>query len=638
MQQAIPNDILKELKQQQQLLKIEYEAEKSSFHELTNRIGITRLVSRGAAWYPVRRGKFFYNSLNQPALEILHDNTDEDNADFADHLFEHGKAITFFTLAGDPGAKPHLSGSATVSFVDGNRMVVILPDGSQADYGGSSGKTQTGVMLSFDDTTYKAMFDALSRTVNATGRFAELRDLLFSKRISPQFRQTSAPASGYLNPGQQKGVDLVVRAKDVAVVHGPPGTGKTTTLVEAIFETLRRESQTLVCAQSNMAVDWIAEKLIDRGISVLRIGNPSRVNDKMLSFTYERRFEDHPDYPELWNIRRSIRQLRSNGRRSCEQWHQKLDRLQSRATNLELRIHNDLFLQARVIACTLVGSSSHLLDGMKFPTLFIDEAAQALEAASLIAIRRAGRVILAGDHHQLPPTVKSLDAARGGLGRSLMERVVAYHPEVVTLLTRQYRMNRAIMEFPNRWFYNGQMEADSSVEYRGILDYDSAIDWIDTSELGADELSDVDLYTESLAGDRFGRVNRGEAEVTIEAVEAYVQRLGVNRILDEQIDFGIISPYRAQVHYLRRLVKQSAILRPVKRLLSVNTIDGFQGQERDVIVISLVRSNEDGQIGFLNDLRRMNVAITRARMKLILIGHSPTLTKHRFFRELKNMI
>ena len=438
----------------------------------------------------------------------------------------------------------------------------------------------------------------------------------------------------YLNATQEEAVNKVLRAKDVAVVHGPPGTGKTTTLVEAIYETLRRESQVLVCAQSNMAVDWISEKLVDRGVNVLRIGNPTRVNDKMLSFTYERRFEAHPDYELLWSIRKAIRELRAHRKRGDDKFHQKLERLKERATELEIRINAQLFGEARVIASTLVGSSSRLLEGQKFGTLFIDEAAQALEAACWIPIRRVSRVILAGDHCQLPPTVKSIAALKGGLGKTLMERIVENKPETVTLLKMQYRMNEEIMRFSSDWFYGNQVESAPEVKYRSILDLDIPMSWIDTSSWSESST----LFKEQFVGESFGRINKAEAELTLLVLEKYFQKIGKERILDERLDVGIISPYRAQVQYLRRQLKKKEFFKPYRSLISVNTVDGFQGQERDIILISLVRANDEGQIGFLRDLRRMNVAITRARMKLIILGDASTMTRHPFYKKLHEYI
>ena len=388
-----------------------------------------------------------------------------------------------------------------------------------------------------------------------------------------------------------------------------------------------------------MAVDWISEKLVDRGVNVLRIGNPTRVNDKMLSFTYERRFEAHPDYPQLWAIRKTIRQLRANRKRGDHSFHQKMERLKEREIELELRIRNQLFGEARVIASTLVGSANRLLDGMKFGTLFIDEAAQALEAACWIPIRRASRVILAGDHCQLPPTIKSIAAMKGGLDKTLMQRIVDNKPEAVTLLTMQYRMNEDIMRFSSDWFYHGRVEAAPIVKYRGILDLDKAIEWIDIGQIDDDSDNTAERkYHEEFVGENFGRINKAEAHETLLSLARYFVRIGRQRIIDERIDVGIISPYRAQVQYLRRLIKKTDFYKPLRKIISVNTVDGFQGQERDIIVISLVRSNEQGQIGFLNDLRRMNVAITRARMKLIILGDASTLTRHPFYRKLKDYV
>lgn len=623
---------IQSLQEQRRLLQIEYEEEKRAFSELSARIGLTRLAERGNAWQHISVGKVYYNSLNQRVVEVFRPEGNSDD----DHNFEYGRPVAFFTLSGDD-TKPSFPFSGIVSFVDGDRMVVSIPE--SADLSRLSSAVESGVMLSFDETSYRTMFEAIDRTIKAKGRLAELRDLIYSRRKVGEL--TFAPIGfPYLNPAQQTAVNKVLCAKDVAVVHGPPGTGKTTTLVEAIAETLRREPQVLVCAQSNMAVDWICERLVDRGVHVLRLGNPSRVNDKMLSFTYERRFESHPDYPDLWSIRKAIRELRSAKRRGSDQWHQKIDRLRSRATELEIRINQDLFNSAHVIASTLVGSASRLLDGMRFSTLFIDEAAQALEAASLIPIRRAGRVVLAGDHCQLPPTVKSYEAMKAGLGKSLMERIVDNHPESVTLLTMQYRMNHEIMRFSNEWFYGGAMTAAPEVRHRGILDYDTPIEWIDTADaiLAIDEdKSEEDQkqsFREALAGESHGRINRDEAEFSVLILRKYIEKIGKQRFLDERIDVGLISPYRAQVQYIRGLIKRIPFFKPFRHLLSVNTVDGFQGQERDVIIISLVRSNEEGNIGFLRDLRRMNVAMTRARMKLIIIGNVATMTRHPFYRSL----
>lgn len=632
-------DAEREIDRQRRLLTIEYEAEREEFTRIIDRMRIERLAARGHARFPVIPGRDYYNSLNNRVIELI-GGVDDDEADDSSHDFDPGRQVVIVALSGDPGAVPRRLMTAAVSYVDGPRMVVALPDG--ADPGKLRGaEGRLGVILSFDETTYRTMFEALDRVASAKGRLGELRDLIYGRSHAAEL--TLAPMRfPYLNSSQERGVNKVLRAKDVAVVHGPPGTGKTTTLVEAIAETLRRESQVMVCAQSNMAVDWISEKLVDRGINVVRLGNPTRVNDKMLSFTYERRFEAHPDYPTLWSIRKALRELRG-ARRSSDQWHQKVDRLRSRAIELEIRINNDIFASANVIASTLTGSASRLLEGMTFPTVFIDEAAQALEAACWIPMRRARRMVLAGDHCQLPPTVKSFDALKGGLARSLMERIVENHPEAVTLLTTQYRMHEDIMRFSSEWFYGGAVEAAPEVRHRGILDFEIPITWIDTTASSAEgddgKAGDQDDFREALSGGSFGRVNKAEAELTVRLLEEYITHIGRQRVLDERIDFGVITPYRAQVSYLRRLLRKASWARSLRHLITVNTVDGFQGRERDVIILSLVRSNDSHSIGFLRDLRRMNVAITRTRSKLIIVGSVSTLAgAHPFYRRLHRYV
>ena len=646
MEQISP---IQALLQQRTLLQLEYYTEKEAFRKLTEQMGMQRKVKRGDAWFPLQVGKSFYNSLNQTAIEVFR-TSDQD----IEHNFEFGRPVMFFRSEGSEELK-YFSFTGTVSYVDGDRMVVTVPDSAPLLELQQS-TDPIGVQLSFDETSYKLMFEALDRVMKAkNNRLAYLRDLFYSHQKAGRF-SFEPMKFPWLNPTQERAVNEVLWAKDVAIVHGPPGTGKTTTLVEAINETLMRESQVLVCAQSNMAVDWISEKLVDRGINVLRIGNPTRVNDKMLGFTYERRFESHADYPQLWAIRKAIRELRKNRKKGSENYHQKMDRLKSRASEIELRINAELFGEARVIACTLVGSAHHLLEGMKFGTLFIDEAAQALEAACWIPMKRASRVILAGDLCQLPPTVKSIAALRAGLGKTLMERIAENKPEVVTLLKIQYRMNDEIMRFSSDWFYGGKVESAPQIKYRSVLDYDHPITWIDTSneenqitiegedapEDSASTASSVsaanlnsDLnFKEQFVGESFGRINKAEAELTLLTLAEYFTKIGKQRVLEERIDVGIISPYRAQVQYLKKLIKKYEFFKPYRRLISVNTVDGFQGQERDVILISLVRSNDEGQIGFLKDLRRMNVAMTRARMKLIILGNKDTMTKHPFYKKL----
>ena len=612
--------MIQDLARQKELLLKEYEFEKEQFQRQTQNMGVQKKVRRGMCWFPLSVGRSYYNSLDQLVVEVSR-TADTD----VEHLFEPGKPVCFFQEDAS-GMLSYMKFVAQISFVEENRMVIALPSAQALTQ--LSNADRLGVQLYLDEYTYRLMFQALDTVISAKdNRLAQLRDIC----------HTSAPASEFsfepvrfpwLNASQEKAADLVLRAKDVAVVHGPPGTGKTTTLVEAIYETLRREVQVLVCAQSNMAVDWISEKLSERGVNILRIGNPTRVTDRMLNDTYERRFERHPLYDQLWGIRRNIRQLYDSREGNRENRHQKIARLKERATELEYTINESLFADARVIACTLTGSAHHLLQGRRFGTLFIDEAAQALEASCWIAILKADRIILAGDHRQLPPTIKSPAALSGGLDKTLMQIICENKPRCVSMLNVQYRMCDEIMQFPNREFYDGLLHSDPSVKYRGILDWDTAIEWVESEENEG----------ETLASDGLSRINPVEAELALQTLHNYIERIGKDRILHERLDIGIISPYKGQVQLLRHMLRKNSYWKPLRHLISVNTVDGFQGQERDIILISMVRNNEQGQVGFLSDLRRMNVAITRARMKLIIIGHSPTLCRHPFYKRLKHYI
>lgn len=615
--------MIQKLVRQRELLKLEYEYEKEQFQRQTEAMGVERKVRRGLCWYPLNVGRNYYNSLDQLVVDVTNGVPQED----VEHQFEPGKPVCFFEQDASEMLR-YMKFVGQVSYVEDNRMVIVLPSADALQQVQSA--QRLGVQLYLDEYTYRQMFAALDQVINAQkGRLAELRDIIHTSASAHKF--TFAPVRfPWLNSSQEQAVNEVLWAKDVAVVHGPPGTGKTTTLVEAIYETLRRETQVLVCAQSNMAVDWISEKLADRGVSVLRIGNPTRVTDKMLGYTFERRFESHPRYTDLWTLRHEIRRMYDSQKGRSDSFHQKIERLKDRCTELEMTITADLFADARVVACTLTGSANRLLVGHHFGTLFIDEAAQALEAACWIAMQKANRVILAGDHRQLPPTIKCIEALKGGLDQTMMQTIVENKPAQVSLLTVQYRMSDGIMQFPNQEFYEGRLESAPQVKYRGILDWDTAIDWIDTPE-GMD-------YQEQQAGDGLSRQNPAEAELTLQSLKDYFIKIGKDRILYERVDVGIISPYRGQVSLLRRMLRRDSYWKPFRHLITINTIDGFQGQERDVIVISMVRNNDEGDVGFLRDLRRMNVAITRARMKILLIGNRTTLSHYPFYRRLLRYI
>ena len=587
---TIKPSVAKHFVEQRQLLQMEYEHERDEYKRISEQWGVERTVRRGLCWYPLRVGRNRYDSLNRLVVDLYRSESQLEQ----EHQFEYGRQVRFF-VADDAMRVSYKSYTGTVCYVDVDRIAVAVSGVNVITDLENCAAGTLGMQLSLDETTYRTMFEALNDVAQARGgRLAELRDVICGM-VEPSFRDIYPVRFPWLNRSQEVAVNNIVACRDVMIVHGPPGTGKT------------------------------------RGVPVLRVGNPTRVNDKMLSYCYERRFESHPDYPELWSIRKAIRQLQGLDKkhRNSDTVRNRVAKLRHRAEELEVKIDVELFNEARVVASTLVGSNSTLLRGKHFATLFVDEAGQALEAATWIAVRKADRVVLAGDHCQLPPTIKCYEAERSGLSRTMMERVAMRWPQAVTLLCTQYRMHSDIMQFSSQWFYGGNLVAAPEVSDRGILDYDIAMEWIDTSDMD---------FAERTVSAGNSRLNTLEADFFVAQLERYVQRIGVQRIIDERIDFGLISPYKAQVKYLRTKIKKSAVLKPIKQQLSINTIDGFQGQERDVVMISLVRSNDDGRIGFLSDLRRMNVAITRARMKVIIVGDASTLQHHKFYGRLRAYI
>lgn len=607
------------LQHQAELLQKEmvYEHETYARSLTADRIG-SRMQEPGCR-YPITLGSNSYNALEQLVLtisfEVADDETESD--------FEPGKPVSFFYLSEDGTQVKEIPHQCYVEQAEVGVISISLPNKSALQsIRALSENHLLGIQIGIDTTSYRVMLEALSSAIRSENeKFVHLRNTLIGTN-QPAFRTLPRLSFPWLNLSQQNAVQKVIEAQEVAIIHGPPGTGKTTTLVEAIIETLQRETQVLVCAPSNAAVDWISEQLSRRGVNVLRIGNPLRMSTEMLDCSYERRYAAHPDYHELWSIRKALREGRFGEGKSREK-QARLAKMRDRATELEIKIQYDLFDQARVVSSTLIGSAYHILEHKHFSTLFIDEAAQALEPACWAAILKADRVIFSGDFQQLPPTIKCLEAARGGLEQTLMQKVAKNKPSCVDLLTTQYRMHKDIMGFSSRWFYHGKLTAAPEVAERLVSPLDTPLMWIDTSQSRFGEKESRTL----------SRTNAEEARLLIHTLRDYVEMIGMEKIQNERIDFGIISPYRAQVRLIRKLLKWQKFFRSLRRQITVNSVDGFQGQERDVIIISMVRDNDQGTIGFLRDLRRMNVAITRARMKLIILGNAETLAKHKFYSQ-----
>ncbi|HLU89758.1 MAG TPA: AAA domain-containing protein, partial [Cyclobacteriaceae bacterium] len=495
------------------------------------------------------------------------------------------------------------------------------------------------VDLLFDEASYREMERTLKFLLKEeAGRTAELRDILLGAKPANFSDKQKFQPSALLNEGQNEAVKLVHTALDLAIIHGPPGTGKTTTLVEAIVQTLEKERQVLACAPSNAAVDLLVERLLDRDITVLRVGHPARIDDKILSQTLDAKIAQHPSYKDLKKLRKSADEYRGLGRKYKRHFGpqeraqrkrllEEASRIKEEAAMLENYILNDIYRSTQVIASTLVGANNQAMKGLSFPVVFIDEAAQGLEPATWIPVIRSNRVVLAGDHCQLPPTIKSLEAAREGLSETLFEKCIKRQPNASKMLNLQYRMPALIMGFSASQFYNRELKAADNTLQHFLRENEPVMEFIDTAGSG---------FTEELEEETLSTYNAEEARFTLQVLEELLQRTGSALIQENEWNIGLISPYRAQVRKLRELIAEEYSFSGIKALtesLTVDTIDAFQGQERDIIVISLVRSNAEGEIGFLSDTRRINVALTRAKRKLVVIGDSATLGSHPFYME-----
>ena len=617
----------------QALLRLEKEADQEQYRQKVLQRPLHARVKEGVTWYPVRLKSDYIGTGERIIVEL-------ERAAYLEqpHAFQSGKVVSVFSNAQSKPQRDYQTG--VVNYVRDNLMVITLNGEDLPDWidGGS-----LGIDVMFDEVSYREMDYALKKVIEAEeNRVAELRELMLGdagysvRDAGGQIPGIQHPLSSVLNDSQQKALQKIIDTHDVAFIHGPPGTGKTTTLVEAIFHTVKNEGQVLVCAPSNAAIDLLVEKLSDRKLSVLRLGHPARVTEQSLSKTLDARIAEHSHFGELRALRKKLEQVKAQaGKYKRNYGHaerterallrEEAKQLKSDADMLEFYITNDLLQSSDVIACTLVGSAHQTLRGRKFKTLFIDEAGQSLEPASWIPILKAHRVIFAGDHHQLPPTIKSIDAARQGLEKTLFEKGIARHPEKSSMLQVQYRMHEAIMKFSSDYFYEKGLIAHESVKKELLRPSQPPIEFIDTAGCGYNEEQDPETLS---------RLNKEEGNLVMQLVEKLIEEIGPEAWLDEKITMAIITPYRAQVDYLHTLAEASPVLEPLHKLISINTVDAFQGQERDVIVISFVRSNEKAEVGFLNDIRRTNVAMTRAKKKLIMVGDSATLGAHHFYTKL----
>ncbi len=619
------------LKHTYELLQLERQADLEQYRQKVLMRSLSQRVKEGVTWYPIRMLRDYIGTGERVMIEV-----EKTNSLDQPHAFQSGKVVSLFSNASGKPEKQHANG--VINYVRDNTMTITMNGDDLPDWieDGS-----LGIDVMFDEMSYREMDYTLKKVMEAEdNRVAELREILlgdngFSMLDTIQ-ESDQFPVSNVLNQSQNNALLKIWNSLDVAFIHGPPGTGKTTTLVEAIRFTIKEEKQVLVCAPSNAAIDLLVDKLSLQGLNVIRIGHPARVTEQSLSKTMDAQIAEHPHFNELRLLRRKMEKIRQQagqfkrnfGYAEKEQrrmLREEAKTLKADADMLEFYIINDLLNKCQAICCTLVGSSHPVLRGRKFTTAFIDEAGQALEPACWIPLLKSQRVVFAGDHCQLPPTIKSHEAATKGLAKTLFETGIAKFPELASMLQGQYRMHQAIMEFPSRYFYDDKLIAHDSVKHELLRPHEQAIEFIDTAGSGNTEKQDPETLS---------RFNHGEAELLIHQAEKLVESIGASAWLEEQITMGIISPYSAQVDRLQHLAENSPILEPLHSLVSINTVDAFQGQERDVIAISFVRSNEKSEVGFLADIRRTNVAMTRARKKLIMVGDSATLGAHPFYVEL----
>lgn len=619
------------LQQLTDLLSIEKEEDHRQYLEQFTRAGIQERRKNGVTWYPIRVLSEEMGMGDYAVIEIER-TQGQDEA----HQFGSGKVIELFSNHDEKDSSNKVSG--TIKNVWGNRMRIVLNNDEIPDW---ADRGKLGINLMFDENSYREMLFALQKVAEAEkNRLAHLRDVIFGiKKASFDREVHSKTPSGGLNESQMEALRLIESAEDVALVHGPPGTGKTTTFIEAIRQTLMHEKQVLVCSPSNVAVDLLTEKLVRQGIHVLRLGNPARVSEDVINNTLDARMMNHSSYKELKEYRKRAEEFfamakkykRQFGAAEREQRNllfSEAKQLLKEATVLEDYIQWEQFDTAQVIACTPVVAAGKALRDRRFSTVFIDEAAQALEPICWIPISKADRVIMAGDHLQLPPTVKSRKAEEGGLKATLFERIMNDLPHCGRMLKTQYRMHDSIMQFSNRKFYQGELQSDVTVKDSRLSHDESehllypAIDFYDTAGAGYNE----DQNPESLS-----ICNPEEGNALLNYLKKVLEQYREKK--SGSLTIGIIAPYKAQTEWLDQQIRNDDFFSSLPHRISVRTVDGFQGQERDIICISLVRSNDRNEIGFLSDTRRMNVALTRARKKLIVFGDSATLANHAFYKE-----
>ncbi len=616
----------RELEKLLSLIKVEKDEDLAQYRKKMISNSLIDRRKEGVCWYPVQLERTKYDAGERLLVRVSR-NEEHDSS----HLFQSGRMVSLFSNSGANNEdKTYVTG--VVNQVRRHEMMITI---NAEDFPAWLKDGKLGVQLLFDENTYKEMQKAINLLITSEDKnLIRLKNILLGD-AEAQFEEKHQITLPQLNDSQNKAINLIEAAQDIAIIHGPPGTGKTTTIIQSIIQTLKHEKQILVAAPSNAAVDLLVEKLMENKINVVRIGHPARVTEKILLNTLDAKITHHNNYKELKMMRKQVEEYyklakkykRNFGHEEREQ--RRLLFAEARKQNdavkqLEYYIINDIISKAQVIAATMIGTNNHKIRDLRFKTVFIDEAAQALEPANWIPILKAERVIFAGDHWQLPPTIKSFEAAKKGLENTLFEKAIQRN-SADQMLQEQYRMNEKIMGFSNQIFYKNELIANEKVANWKIFENDIPLEFIDTAGCG---------YTEQIDTETKSTFNRDEAYLIYKHFNQYVQSADNIKDIENIKDIAIISPYKAQVNFLQETYKDEILVPDdFMKKIAVNTIDSFQGQERDLIYISLVRSNDKGKIGFLSDIRRMNVAMTRARKKLVVIGDSSTICRHKFYNQ-----
>lgn len=610
-------------KQLLDLLKIERAEDQLQFQRLTELSSAPERRASGLTWYPIAIRGTEISKGDYITVEVERTTHHE-----IFHQMRFGMPAVLFCNH-DP-KNDRIEG--TINYVGGNKLKITLRTDELPEW---SRDGKLGIDLLFDDNSYDEMQNALKNALT----LSESKDGNLIRILTGERKATFNPLhfpikTKGLNTSQEQAVESILAANDLAIVHGPPGTGKTTTLIEAIQALYAsNKKQILVCAPSNTAVDLLSERLASTGMSVLRVGNPARVSKKLASLTLDYKMQLHPLIKDAKKLKKQAQEYKSMahkykrnfGKEEREQRKLLFDeahKLLKEVDKTDQYIIDDIIAKTQIITSTLVGSNHYTIKSLRFDTVFIDEAGQALEPACWIPILKARKVVLAGDHCQLPPTIKSSEAAKLGLSITLMEKCVQKQPETVSLLEEQYRMNEKIMGYSSQTFYYNKLKAHESVANKLLFPEDKPLVFLDTAGCGFEEKMEGTSST-----------NPEEASLLIKHLLQLKEQLFKDYSVATFPNIAIISPYKQQVVILQELVSSTSELSPVMAKIAVNTIDSFQGQERDIVYISMTRSNAEGMIGFLSDIRRMNVAMTRAKKKLVVVGDSATLASLPFYSE-----